>query len=120
MPRLLLVPVTTLLVLWTAAAVAQDLTLAEVVRLALARNERSQIADLEVTTADAAVARARAGFLPTLSLGGSETLRPYTVEQNGRTVLRDNAASGSLTLNQPLLSVTAFPLYAGAKHNAEA
>src|SRR5262249_35171771 len=76
--------------------------------------------ELALTTADASVRRARAAFLPTLSLGGSETLRPYTIEQNGRTVLRNNAASGALTLNQPLISITAFPLYAGAKHNAEA
>jgi outer membrane protein TolC len=101
-------------------ASAQQLTLADVVRLALARNEKSQIADLGITTADAAVAKARAGFLPTLSVGASETLRPYTVEQGGRTTVRSNAASGTLTLNQPIVAITAFPLYAGAKHNAEA
>jgi outer membrane protein TolC len=99
---------------------AQDLTLAQAVRLALERNERTRIAELQLTTADASVRRARAGFLPSLSFGGSETLRPYTVEQNGRTTVRNNAASGALTLTQPILSVTAFPLYAGAKHNAEA
>jgi outer membrane protein TolC len=99
---------------------ADELTLAQVVRLALERNERARIADLSLTIADASVRRARAGFLPTLTLGGSETLRPYTVEQNGRTVVRNNAASGALTLSQPLLSVTTFPLYASAKHNAEA
>jgi outer membrane protein TolC len=99
---------------------AEDLTLAQAVRLALDRNERSRIADLALVTADASVRRARAAFLPTLSLGGSETLRPYTVEQNGRTTVRNNAASGALTLNQPVISITAFPLYAGAKHNAEA
>jgi outer membrane protein TolC len=99
---------------------AEEMTLAQIVRLALARNERARIADAAVTSADAAVSRARAGFLPTLSLGATETLRPYTVEQNGRTVVRSNAASGSLTLSQPLVSITAFPIYASAKHNAEA
>ncbi len=99
---------------------ADELTLAQVVRLALERNERSKIADLSLVTADASLRRARANFLPTLSLGGSETLRPYSIDQNGRTVVRSNAASGALTLSQPLLSVTAFPIYASAKHSAEA
>src|SRR5258708_27494229 len=97
---------------------SSGLTLTQVVRLALERNERTKLADLSLIAADASVRRARSGFLPTLSLGGTETLRPYTVEQNGRTVVRDNAASGAVTLSQPLLSVTTFPLYAGANHNA--
>jgi outer membrane protein TolC len=99
---------------------AQELTLADVVRLALLRNERGKIAALDYDSANAAVARARAAFLPTISMAGSETLRPQPVEQNGRVVGRSNAASGSLTVNQPLLSLTAFPLYSAAKHNREA
>jgi len=100
-------------------AARADLSLAEAVRLALARNERSRIAELGTTSADAAVSRSRAAFLPTISLGGSETLRPYTVEQNGRTTVRSNAASGNLTINQTILSAGAFPLYSAAKHNRE-
>jgi outer membrane protein TolC len=99
---------------------ADELTLAQAVRIAIERNERSRISDLSVTIADAAVRRARAGFLPNLSLAGSELLRPNAIEQNGRTVVRSNVASGTATLIQPLLSITAFPLYAGAKYNAEA
>jgi len=114
------VALTILTVLAPSVSRAEEMTLAQVVRLALARNERARIADAAVTSADAAVSRARAGFLPTLTLGASETLRPYTEVQNGRTVVRSNAASGAVTLSQPLLSITAFPIYASAKHNAEA
>lgn len=95
------------------------LTLSQVVRLALARNERSRIAELAVTSADASVRKARAGFLPTVTLGATETLRPYSEEQNGRTTLRSNAANGSLTVTQPLLSASTFPAYSAAKHGAE-
>jgi outer membrane protein TolC len=112
-------------VLWLALAVAeaadaQPVTLEQVVRQALSRNERSRIADLGVVTADAAVGRARAGFLPTVTLAGSETLRPQTLEQNGRVAVRSNAASSTVTVNQPLLAATAFPLYASARHGFEA
>jgi outer membrane protein TolC len=98
---------------------AQSLTLANAVQLALTRNERSRIAELNVESADAAVDKARAAFLPSLSMGATETLRPYQVEQNNKVVGRTNAANATLTLSQPLFSATAFPLYAGAKHNRE-
>jgi outer membrane protein TolC len=98
---------------------ADDLTLADAVRLALANNERSRIAELSRESAEAAVARARAAFLPVLSLGANETLRPGAVEDSGRVVARSNAASAALTLNQPLLVTTAFPLYAAAKHSEQ-
>jgi outer membrane protein TolC len=102
------------------AADAPPVTLAQVVRQALSRNERARIADLGVVTADAAVDRARAGFLPTVTLAGSETLRPQSLEQNGRVAVRSNAANSSITVSQPILAVTAFPLYASAKHGFEA
>jgi len=98
---------------------AQQTSLGEVIRLALERNERSAIAAMGVVSADAAVAKARAAFLPTVSLSGSETLRPYQIENKGRVELRSNAASGSLAVAQPLLAATAFPLYSGAKHAFE-
>jgi len=98
---------------------AQELTLAGAVQLALTRNERSRLAGLNVESADAAVAKARAAFLPSVNFGGTETLRPSQVELNNRVVGRTNAANGTLTLSQPLFAATAFPLYAGAKHNRE-
>ena len=98
---------------------AEGATLAEVIRLALSRNERAHIARLSVISAEAAVTRARAGFLPTIGLTGNETLRPYTAEQNSKVVLDSNAANGSLYVSQPLLSLPAFPLYASAKHSRD-
>jgi outer membrane protein TolC len=102
-----------------SVALSAELTLAEAVRLALTRNERSQIARLNVVSAEAAVTRARAGFLPSITLSGSETLRPFSVEQSGRTTLSTNAASGTLAINQPLFSYGTFPLYRSAKHGRE-
>lgn len=96
------------------------LTLAQVVRIALTRNERSRIAELSVRSAEAGVRRARAGFLPTITIGASETLRPWSEEQNGRQTVRSNAANAALTVAQPLLSASTFPAYSAAKHNAEA
>jgi outer membrane protein TolC len=103
-------------VLPSRASQAENLTLADVVRLALANNERSRIAELSHESAEAAVARARAAFLPSVSLGANETLRPGAVEQDGRVVGRSNSAAATLTVSQPLLVTTAFPLYAAAKH----
>lgn len=99
---------------------AEELTLDQVVRLALARNERTRIAALGVVSAEAGVSKARAGFLPTVALTGSEVLRPYSVEQGGRTTVRSNTAQGAVTVTQPVVSLTAFPLYDAAKHTAEA
>jgi outer membrane protein TolC len=120
MRRPFIIALTMLATSVSRAGHAEEMTLAQVVRLALARNERARIADDAVASAEAGISRARAGFLPTVSLGASETLRPYTEVQNGRTVVRSNAASGALTLSQPLISITAFPVYAAAKHSAEA
>jgi outer membrane protein TolC len=115
-----IIALTALAALVSRSSRADEMTLAQVVRLALSRNERARIADDAVASAEAGISRARAGFLPTVSLGASETLRPYTEVQNGRTVVRSNAASGALTLSQPLVAITAFPVYAAAKHSAEA
>jgi outer membrane protein TolC len=104
----------------TGAARAEDFSLETVVRVALTRNERAEIADQSVVSADAAVSKARAAFLPSLSLSAGETLRPQQVESNGKVVLRDNQGNASLTLSQSLFNATAFPLYAAAKHGYDA
>ncbi len=96
-----------------------DLSLESVVKTALSRNERSEIADQSVVSADAAVTKARVAFLPTLTLSAGETLRPQQVESNGKVVLRDNAGTASLTLSQSLFNATSFPLYSAAKHSYE-
>jgi len=95
---------------------AAPFSLTEAVQLALSRNERSKIAALDVVSAEASVHRARAGFLPTLSLGASEALKPIDATENRKW----NSANGTLTLNQPIVAVTAFPLYASAKHSYDA
>jgi outer membrane protein TolC len=101
---------------WAAPAFAEELTLDGVVRLSLLRNERSTIASLSVASADASVRRARAGFLPSVSLGAGETIHPYTAGTNQKTT----SGNATLTVSQPLLTATAFPTYAGAKHSYEA
>ncbi|HEY4106757.1 MAG TPA: TolC family protein [Polyangiaceae bacterium] len=104
----------------TVSSSAQELSLETVVKIALTRNERAEIAAQSVVIADAAVIKARAAFLPTLSMAAGETLRPQALTQNGRTVVRDNAGTASLTLSQSIFNATSFPLYASAKHSYEA
>jgi len=98
----------------TDLASAQELTLETVVKIALARNERAEIADQNVISAQAGVTKARAAFLPTISANASETLRPAPVKTQ-----RDAAFAGAVQLNQPLFNATSFPLYAAAKHSYE-
>ncbi len=105
---------------FSARAGAQELSLQSAVMLALTRNERAEIAEQNVLSADAAVTRARAAFLPSVTLSAGETLRPEQVESGGRVALRSNAASAALTVNQTLLNAGAFPLYSAAKHSYEA
>jgi outer membrane protein TolC len=97
----------------TQQARAEDLSLQSVVKLALSRNERAEIASQNVVAADAALAKARAAFLPSLSLSAGETYRPQQAETGN---VRNNSATAALTLSQPLFNATAFPLYASAKH----
>jgi len=108
----------TLLVAGSAAA--ETLSLESVVKTALARNERAQIADQSVVSADAALTKARAAFLPSVNLSAGETLRPEEVQSGGRVALRDNAASAQLSLSETLFNASAFPLYAAAKRSYEA
>jgi outer membrane protein TolC len=94
---------------------AAGLTIDQAVQLVLTRNERARISDLNVTVADAAVEKARAGFLPVLTLNGNDTRAGVVAAGQPA-----NVATGSLVLTQPLLNPSAFPLYAQAKALAEA
>jgi outer membrane protein TolC len=99
--------------LGSGVARADDsLTLDQAIQLALTRNERSAISDLEIVQADAAVERARVAFLPALNASGNDTLHPIDTPKN--------TASGQLQLSQPLIVASAFPLLAQAKHNLAA
>jgi outer membrane protein TolC len=89
-------------------APVQGLRLEDAIQLALTRNERAQIAELNVVIADAGVARARAAFLPVLSARGDDTLHPRNTPLD--------TAKGTLTLTQSLIEPTAWPLYDQARH----
>jgi outer membrane protein TolC len=97
------------------AAGGSGLRIADAVQLALTRNERARISDLNVDVADAAVEKARAGFLPVLTFNGNDTGTAAVATGQPHLV-----AQGSLVLNQPLLNASAYPLYAQAKALAEA
>ena len=87
---------------------AGSLTLEQAVQLALTRNERAAISDLNVVGADAAVAKAKVAFLPVLVAAGSDTVHPIDHPVD--------TGAATLTLTQPLIAASAFPLYDQAKH----
>jgi len=92
------------------------LRLEEAVQLALTRNERARISDLNVVVAEAAVERARAGFLPAVTALGSDQQHAYAATAKNP----NNVGNASLTVSQPIINAPAFPLYSQAKNLAEA
>ncbi len=88
------------------------MTLQNAVQLAVTRNERARISDLNVVVADAAVEKARTAFLPVLQAQGQDTQHA--------TANPANVGTASITVNQPLINASAFPLYAQAKRLADA
>ena len=98
----------------TPAAAEGPLTLEDAVKLALANNERALKAPLRVEAAEGQLERARAAFLPTLTAGGTGTLAAQP-DRNGRIL----AGTGQVAVNQPIISLPAFPLYAQARHQLE-
>src|SRR6185437_9044540 len=91
------------------------LKLEDAVHFALTRNERARISDLDVVVADAAVEKARSGFLPVLTFNGNDTGTATVAPTQPHLV-----ANGNLSLTQPILNASAYPLYAQAKALAEA
>jgi outer membrane protein TolC len=91
------------------------LKFADAIQLALTRNERARISDLNVVVADAAVEKARTGFLPVLTFNGNDTQTGLVA-----TGQPHNVATGNLVLTQPIINASAYPLYAQAKALAEA
>ena len=100
---------TTLAAAQNAPASAQ-LRLEDAVGLALTRNERAKISDLQVAVAIAGVEKARSGFLPVLSLTGNDTQH---IGPNAPSPA--NVGTSSLVLNQPIVNASAWPLYSQAK-----
>src|SRR5262245_36845642 len=103
------------LTFWSRGARADaPLSLEEAVKLSLANNERSLSAPLRVKAAEGQLERARSAFLPTLVASASATLRPPD-DGTGRAF----AGASALTLNQPILNPSAYPLYAQARRQLE-
>jgi outer membrane protein TolC len=94
---------------------AAGVTIADAVQFALTRNERARISDLNIVVADAAVEKARTGFLPVLAFNGNDTQTAAVAAGQPR-----NVASGNLVITQPIINASAYPLYAQAKALAEA
>jgi outer membrane protein TolC len=90
------------------------MSLQDAVQLTLSRNERAKISDLNVVVADAAVEKAFAGFMPLVTMNGADTQHAYT------TPSPNNIGTANLTVNQPLLNASLFPLYSQAKELANA
>ena len=90
------------------------LRLEEAVAQALSTNERAAKSRLRVDVADGQLDRARTAFFPTLAASGSGTVRPEA-DKSGRI----GSTTTSLTLSQPILSASAFPQYAQARHQLE-
>src|SRR5579863_10041405 len=93
------------------SASAGSLRLEDAVQLALTRNERSRISDLNVVVAEAAVERARTAFLPIVTAVGSDQQHAYAATDRNP----NNIGNGSLTVNQPIINASAFALYGQAK-----
>ena len=96
----------------TVAAPGGPMTLDQAVQLAVSRNERAKISDLNVVVADAAVEKARAGFLPVLTAQGQDTQHT--------TAATSNIGTANVTVNQPVINASAYPLYSQAKRLADA
>ena len=83
------------------------LTLEAAIQLAMTRNERAAVADLNVVSAEAGVSKARVALMPVLSAKSDYNFKPLE-----KTV---NALDGSLTVSQPIYAPSAYPLYDQAK-----
>lgn len=85
-------------------------TLDQAVQLALSHNERSGIAGLDVTVAEAGVAKARAAFLPVLNATSNATYAPFDKSPK-------DSARATATVTQPLFVASTWPLYDQARHS---
>jgi outer membrane protein TolC len=88
------------------------LTLERAIDLAMTRNERAAIADLDVSIAEANLSLARTRFLPVIDTAATAALRP----RNDPRAL----AQASIALTQPIFDPSAFPLHSQAKHELAA
>jgi outer membrane protein TolC len=98
------------------AAAAQESTvrMEDAIQLALTNNERAQKTALRVETAEGQLDRARTAFYPTIAANGSGTWRSID-DKAGRSLTYNS----TVTLNQPLVTPSSFPLYSQAAHQRE-
>jgi outer membrane protein TolC len=88
------------------------MTLQDAISFADTRSERAKISDLNVVVAEAGVEKARSAFLPVLTAQSTGTQHTMLTPSS--------IGTAALTVNQPLVNASAFPLYAQAKNSAEA
>lgn len=102
----------------------EPLTLERAVSLASGHNESVLSAQARAEAAEARVEKARAFFLPKLTVTGSYTRRPQeSTRQVGDQVVvlqRFNALGGNAVARVTLFDARGFPLYAAAKRDQEA
>jgi len=106
-----------------APARAEDaVTLEQAVNLALTRNERAHISDLDVVVSEAGVQKARVAFLPVLQASGTGSYAPFdpAPKGSGGLAAQNVVASGQLLFTQPIIAPSAWPLYDQAKHSLDA
>ncbi len=108
------------------SARAQDrpLSLDEAIRTALSANERALRADQGLAAAEAQVTKARAYFMPALSVAGTYTRRPFEVVRavGGQQVVIQNynGLAGSANLSMILFDSHSLPALKQSAYNREA
>ncbi len=104
-----------LLILVPSFAAAQEgtLTLEQAVQMALTGNERSLAADERVEAAASRLSKARAYFMPTLSVTGNYTRRPFEVQRtigNQQIIVQSlNALSGFASFSMTIFDARSIP-----------
>ena len=97
----------------------EALTLESAIQMALARNEQALTADAQISVADAQLTRARAFFLPNITVSGNYTRRPFEVVRivgNSQIIVQNyNALSGNAQLNMTLFDSRSIPALKQAK-----
>jgi outer membrane protein len=89
------------------ALAAQSVTLADAVRLALARNLAARVADAEVARAEALVVEARSSYLPSVGATAAYTRLEADRTVAGRLALAADTFTAALTATVPLLAFKA-------------
>ena len=96
-----------------AAAQEEALTLERAVQMALTGNERALAADQQVVAAESRLSKARAYFMPTLSVTGNYTRRPFEVQRtigNQQIIVQSlNALSGFASFSMTIFDARSIP-----------